>query len=58
MTCSTDKITNNTAGEKVYPWSYTLDRGMSWQGIGYEEWKKGKCKNGKNENDDRFFRYQ
>lgn len=51
MTCSTDKITNNTAGEKVYPWSYTLDRGMSWQGIGYEEWKKGKCKNGKNEND-------
>lgn len=34
---STDKIADNTAGEKVYPWQYTFNREMSWQGIGYAE---------------------
>lgn len=40
MVCSTDKVTDHTTGEKVYPWQYTFDRGMPWQNMGYDEWKK------------------
>lgn len=25
--------------EKVYPWRYTFERGMPWEGIGYEKWE-------------------
>lgn len=42
MICNTDKIRDNLTGEQGYPWQYTFDRGMPWQNIGYEEWKKGK----------------
>lgn len=35
-----DRIKNRFTGEQVYPWRYTFDRGMPWQKIGYEEWKK------------------
>lgn len=48
MICSTEKITDNTTGKKVYPWQYTFDRGMPWQNIGYEEWKKEQCTNENN----------
>lgn len=36
---STDKIINRITGKPVYPWQYSFDRGMPWQGIGYEEWQ-------------------
>lgn len=42
--CRTDRIVDNVTGEKVYPWQYTFDRGMPWQGVGYEKWKKEQCK--------------
>lgn len=35
---STEKIKDAITGEKVYPWRYTFDRGMPWEGIGYEKW--------------------
>lgn len=34
----TDKIKDPNTGKQVYPWRYTFDRGMPWQGIGYERW--------------------
>lgn len=40
MICGTEKIRDNVTGEKVYPWQYTFDRGMPWQGIGYDNWKE------------------
>lgn len=36
---STDKIVNHVTGKQVYPWQYTFDRGMPWQGMGYKEWQ-------------------
>lgn len=36
---STDKIINRITGKPVYPWQYSFDRGMPWQGMGYEEWQ-------------------
>lgn len=38
VTGSTDKIIDKSTGKKVYPWRYTFDRGMPWQGIGYDKW--------------------
>ena len=38
--CKTDKVIDNITGKKVYPWKYTFDRGMPWQGIGYDTWEK------------------
>lgn len=38
--CHTEKVVDNVSGEKVYPWRYTFDRGMPWQGIGYDIWIK------------------
>lgn len=35
---STGKIKNKVTGEQVYPWKYSFDRGMPWEGIGYEQW--------------------
>ena len=35
-----DQIRNKVTGEKVYPWKYSFDRGMTWEGIGYEQWKE------------------
>lgn len=48
MICSTDKVTDNVTGEKVYPWQYTFDRGMPWQNIGFEGWKKEQYNNENN----------
>lgn len=45
MICGTEKITDNVTGEKVYPWKYTFDRGMPWQGIGYERWEEQQNEN-------------
>lgn len=36
---SADKIKDRVTGEQVYPWKYSFDRGMPWEGIGYEKWK-------------------
>lgn len=38
--CDTAKVKNKETGEPVYPWKYTFDRGMPWQGVGYDEWSK------------------
>jgi UDP-3-O-[3-hydroxymyristoyl] glucosamine N-acyltransferase len=35
---STTKIRHKVTGKQVYPWKYTFDRGMPWEGIGYEQW--------------------
>lgn len=45
MICGTEKIRDNVTGEKVYPWQYTFDRGMPWQGIGYDNWKEQQNEN-------------
>ena len=34
----TDKIKDAITQKQVYPWQYTFDRGMPWEGIGYEKW--------------------
>lgn len=36
--CDTKQIRDNVTRTKVYPWKYTFDRGMPWQGIGYDKW--------------------
>lgn len=38
----TEKLRDAITGKQVYPWRYTFDRGMPWEGIGYEEWS-GEC---------------
>ena len=32
-------IKSKETGEEVYPWRYHFDRGMPWQGLGYDNWK-------------------
>ena len=32
------KIKNHIDGESVYPWRYSFDRGMPWEGKGYDKW--------------------
>ena len=32
-------IKSKETGEEVYPWRYHFDRGMPWQGMGYDTWK-------------------
>lgn len=36
---STDRIKDKVTGEQVYPWKYSFDRGMPWEGIGYKTWE-------------------
>ncbi len=31
-------IRNRSTGENVYPWRYHFDRGMPWEGMGYDRW--------------------
>lgn len=31
-------IKDKETGEEVYPWRFHFDRGMPWEGIGYESW--------------------
>lgn len=33
-----DRIKNHTTGDDVYPWRYHFDRGMPWEGEGFEKW--------------------
>lgn len=40
----TTKIKNKITGENPYPWYKTFDRGMPWQGIGYDNWIMGSKK--------------
>jgi acetyltransferase-like isoleucine patch superfamily enzyme len=35
---SVREIKNKRTGEAVYPWRYTFDRGMPWQGTSFETW--------------------
>ena len=35
-----DKIKHRVTGENIYPWRYSFERGMPWEGIGYAEWLK------------------
>jgi UDP-3-O-[3-hydroxymyristoyl] glucosamine N-acyltransferase len=35
---SVRKITNKFTGQQVYPWRYTFDEGMPWEGVGYQSW--------------------
>ncbi len=35
-----NKVKNHITGEKVYPWRYTFERGMPWEGMGYDKWVK------------------
>ena len=38
--CSVTKIKNKVTGEPAYPWRYHFDRGMPWEGIGYDKWNE------------------
>jgi len=33
-----DKVLDRSTGKSVYPWRYSFERGMPWEGIGYEKW--------------------
>lgn len=35
-------IRNRRTGEAVYPWRHHFDRGMPWQGVGYDAWEKAR----------------
>ena len=36
----TSIIKNKLTGENVYPWPYSFDRGMPWEGIGFDNWQR------------------
>lgn len=40
MKCGTEQILDDTTKKQVYPWRYTFDRGMPWQGMSYEDWSR------------------
>ncbi len=40
MIGNVSKIRNKDTGEQVYPWRYTYETGMPWEGIGYDKWKE------------------
>lgn len=40
--CSIMKIKNKSTGEPAYPWMYKFDRGMPWEGIGFEKWNESR----------------
>lgn len=33
------EVINKSTGEQVYPWRYTFERGMPWEGVGYDNYK-------------------
>lgn len=35
-----DRVKNHATGERAYPWRYHFDRGMPWEGMGFEAWEK------------------
>lgn len=34
------KIKSKKTGKSAYPWKFNFERGMPWEGIGYENWEK------------------
>ncbi|MBK7762862.1 MAG: hypothetical protein IPI46_05745 [Bacteroidetes bacterium] len=34
------EIKSRESGESHYPWPYNFERGMPWEGIGFENWEK------------------
>ncbi|MDX5428755.1 MAG: acetyltransferase [Bacteroidota bacterium] len=36
------ELRSRETGEAHYPWPYRFDRGMPWEGIGFEEWESNK----------------
>ena len=38
--CSIRDIKSKSTELHVYPWAENFDRGMTWEGIGFSEWKK------------------
>jgi acetyltransferase-like isoleucine patch superfamily enzyme len=38
---SVREIRSRLTGGAVYPWRYHFERGMPWEGVGYEEWARG-----------------
>lgn len=34
-------VRSKATGEAVYPWRHTFERGMPWEGVGYETWARG-----------------
>lgn len=39
--CSVRDIKSKQDGSQVYPWRYGFDRGMPWEGQGFERWSHG-----------------
>jgi len=39
VVASIHDVKSKADGSNVYPWRETFDRGMPWQGIGYEQWR-------------------
>jgi acetyltransferase-like isoleucine patch superfamily enzyme len=39
VVASIHDVKSKLDGSQVYPWRETFDRGMPWQGIGYEKWR-------------------
>jgi acetyltransferase-like isoleucine patch superfamily enzyme len=40
--CDLRKLPVFTNGKRHYPWPYNFERGMPWEGIGFDEWEKNK----------------
>lgn len=36
---STSRIKDKVTGKQVYPWKYSFERGMPWEGVGYKMWE-------------------
>ena len=36
----TSKVKSHVDGKNVYPWRYSFERGMPWEGMGYDAWSK------------------
>ncbi len=41
--CNVRKLKNRKTGETCYPWRFYFDRGMPWEGLGYEVWEKAQA---------------
>ncbi len=39
---SVEMLKDAVTGGQVYPWRYSFDRGMPWEGIGYSNWENNK----------------
>lgn len=38
--CKINEIVDRNTGKEAYPWMNNFDRGMPWEGIGFNEWRK------------------